>query len=460
MPFGHAIIAMRLLDQDDGDESEFGTTEDQLMDYLSARMLSFEFSDHCRKKDQVKMVFRNDDYQMFDRPVFAKGQKLLLTWGWPGRTAPPRRMIVKSVRGGEEITVTGHCVVSLLDRKKRSRFMQGVTDSEWVHAIADEYRYTGTLATIETTEERRDITQPRWMTDARMLRKLAKRNGFEFYIDATGLHWHKRPTDREPVKNFIYRRDPGVGDVLAPPQFDANLSKGISRVKIKSRDPLLKTYVEQSIGLKDEIDVSLGHEDEMFDTEEESESGRRGNRIGEEEVLPGGLMAEQEALTHAKGRYRETAKRRYKMTLEIVGNARVGAKQIIGLWGDVSETMAGLYYVKESVTTITAGEFFQTLSCEKDALQKVKASQKRSRRNNVNKKTDSTEQTPESDALKLYVKGVTLPSGEVVPGYIYSDDGGKTGQTRQMTEEEFNALSDYQKDQFRYSLGAVTYPDP
>ena len=65
-------------------------------------------------------------------------------------------MIIKSVKGGEEIEVIGHCVLSLMDQKKQTRFMAGVTDSEWVKAIADEYRYTGQLAHIEETTERRD----------------------------------------------------------------------------------------------------------------------------------------------------------------------------------------------------------------------------------------------------------------------------------------------------------------
>lgn len=461
MPFGSAIVAMRMLDQDQGDEYDydFDTSQDQLLDALSDRLLSFEFSDHSRKKDQLKLTWRNDDYAMFDRPVFARGQKLLVTWGWPGETAPPRRVIVKSVKGGEEIVVTCHCTLSLLDKQKRSRFMSGVTDAEWVQTIADEYRYTGTLAHIEPTDERRDITQPKWMTDAKMLRELARRNGFEFYIDSTGLHWHNRPTDRVPVHDYIYRRDLGQGDVLEPPKFEANLSRAISRVRVLCIDPIRKTYVDQSVGLLDEDDVSLGLEDELFDTEDD-DVGLRGNRIGEEEVFHGGVMSEAEARVMAAGRYRETAKKRYKMSLEVIGNARVGAKTIVGLWGDVSETMSGLYYVHEAITKISAGEFKMTLNCRKDALQVVKASKKRRRRNRVNQKAQKQQPAERTEELQTYITTVTLPSGEIVPGHIWSDDGGKTGQTRQMTEDEFNRLTDKQKYDLRYDAGGVTYPDP
>lgn len=461
MPFGSAIVAMRMLDQDQGDEYDFDfdTSQEQLLDALSDRLLSFEFSDHSRKKDKLTMTWRNDDYSMFDRPVFARGQKLLVTWGWPGETAPPRRVIVKSIKGGEEIVVTCHCTLSLLDQQKRSRFMAGATDAEWVKTIADEYRYTGTLAHIEPTDERRDITQPKWMTDAKMLRKLARRNGFEFYIDSTGLHWHNRPTDRTTVHDYIYRTDPGVGDVLEPPKFEANLSQGVSRVRVVCLDPIRKTYVDQSVGISDEEDVSLGLEDELFDSEDD-DVGLRGNRIGEEEVLHGGIMSEVEARARAAGMYRETAKNRYKITLEVIGNPEVGAKNLIGLWGDISETVAGLYYVNEAITRISSGEYRMTLNCRKDALQAVKASKKRPRRNRVNQKAEKYQPEEKSEELQIYLTPITLPSGEVVPGRIWSDDGGKTGQTRQLTDEEFNALSDYQRDQLRYEAGGITYPDP
>jgi hypothetical protein len=43
---------------------------------------------------------------------------------------------------------------------------------------------------------------------------------------------------------------------------------------------------------------------------------------------------------------------------------------------------------------------------------------------------------------------------------MWSDDGGKTPiATRQMTEEEFDGLSEYNKEQLRYNAGGVSYPD-
>lgn len=457
MPYPHAIIAIRLLDYDAGDDIDGVGTADEMLDYLTSRILSFRFSDHARKKDMIEMNFRNEDYSLFDRPIFVKGQKLLVTWGFPGATAAPRRVIIVSIKGGREVTVRGHCTLSLFDKKKQSRFMAGVTDSEFVRAVASEYGYKGTLVHIDRTDERHDITQARWMTDARMMRKLAKRNGFDFYVDSTGLHWHKQPASREPFHNYIYKRDAGQGEILEPPEFEANLTKGVSKVRVVARDPLLRAVVEGTAGINDETDVSLGNEDELFDPDD-ADLGNRGARISEDEVVIGGLMTAAEAKLQARGRYRDTARKRYKLTLKVIGNARMGAKNLIGLWGDVSVSFSGLYHIHEVITDIAGGKFTMMLRGRKDSLAEVRAAKKRRRRVNVNAAGDKLPKDASSEFRRI-ITPITLPSGEIVPGWLFTDDDGATGQTSAMDEYGFNQLSEKERNDFRYSMGAVTYPD-
>ena len=56
MPYGNPVIAARLLDYDAGDESEFGGTDDQLLEYMMERIVSFKFSDHDKKKDKLEIA--------------------------------------------------------------------------------------------------------------------------------------------------------------------------------------------------------------------------------------------------------------------------------------------------------------------------------------------------------------------------------------------------------------------
>lgn len=455
MPWGGPVIAVQLLDADDGDDRP-----DALQALLADRLLGLKFSDHAERMDLLELTLRNDDYALYDEPGFAPGQKLEITWGWPGRMSPPRRMIVKRLKDeGGTVVVRAHCTLAQLHQRQRARFAQGVTDSEWVRTVADEYGYVGALATIETTALRHDITQPRWWTDAQQLQHMARRNGFLFYLDASGLHWHARPTDRQPARQFIYRTDQGQGSVLEPPTFEINLARAITRVRVVSMDPVRKTIVEQTAGIDDEGRVAMAADDDLFDPDD-PDMGRRGARLGSEAVLTGGLMSAEEALSLAAAHYRETAAGRYKATIKVVGDPQLGAKCLVGLWGDLSPTVAGLYFVREAITEIGPGTYMQELHLRKDARAESPAAKKRRPRARVNPATemDFTEfdDAPE-ESMQIFLTGVVDSSGATVPAYIWSADGGQTGQTSQLTDEQFASLSPEQQTAWQY--GPVALPD-
>lgn len=457
MPFGAPIVAMSLLDADAGDDRPA-----ELQQILTDRLEQFRFVDRADRMDILEVRLRNDDYQLYDVPFFVAGQKFEVTWGWPGNMSPPRRMVVKRLKDEKgSVTVRAHCTLSLLNQRQRARFMQGVTDSEFVRAVAEEYGYTGALAIVETTTLRHDLTQPRWWTDAQYLHRLAKRNGFQFFIDADGLHWHSRPTDRAPLRQFVYRVDAGRGAILAPPEFEVNMARAITRVRVVSIDPVRKMLVEQTAGIDDEGHVALSREDDLFDPDD-PDVGRRGARVGGEEVISAGLMSAEEALARATARYRETAAGRYRCTLQIVGDPRLGAKCLVGLWGDLPATMAGLYYVRQAVTEIAAGKFTQELHLRKDSRAESPAARKRRPRTRVNPQAEvemdftGFEEAPD-EAMQIMLTGVVDASGATVPAYIWTADGGRTGQTSLLTDEQFEALTPAQQTAWQH--GPVALPD-
>ena len=51
------------------------------------------------------------------------------------------------------------------------------------------------------------------MTDAGLCARLAKKIGFEFYIDIDGLHFHPRRTGGPVHKIYTYFTDPTRGEV-------------------------------------------------------------------------------------------------------------------------------------------------------------------------------------------------------------------------------------------------------
>lgn len=426
MPFGSPQIIYQLIDADSGDDSDLWNPND----FLAERLVGFEFSDHESKKDQATFTFRNDDFALLDVPAFVRGQKYLITWGWPGRLSPPRRMVVVKITGGNPLVVKMHDTTTLLDRKKNHRFWSESTDSEFVRDVAAEHGYRGPTLHVEETTVRRDITQPQWRTDARQLAWLAKRNGFIFYVDAGGLHWHSRNWNAEPVRTYLYRRDPAQGAVLSEPTFEANLTRGVSTVRVLARDPLTKEDIDITVGPSSTDMVSLGNELETADPEG-GDAGRRAARVTREDVRYLGFMTRQAAEAEAQARYRETAQKRYKMTVDIMGDAQLGAKQLIEFYG-VSTSLDGLYYLREVTHSIQGGQYTCRIEGMKDAQREVRATKKaaRARRSNANaNKNPSDASIVAARELEELRKTATLqygPDGIPVVVWYYVDDQNQT----------------------------------
>ena len=459
MPYGGAQIVVQLVDFDGGDDSYYGDYL-QMMEYLQTRMMSFKVVDRDRGKDRLEMTFRNDDFALIDSPVFAKGQKLMVTWGWPGEMVPPRRFVVQSVKGGDVVTVAAHCRLSLMDREKVSRFEENMTHSEFVRMVAEEYGYSGTYQWIEDTDVRCDITQSH-MTDARMLHRLARKNGFVFYEDATGLHWHSRNLKNEPVRWFFYRNDPGRGDILQAPRFDINMSRGISKVRVTYRDPASKEYGEVFGGPDDtEID-SLGEETEMGNLDDSSQ-GRRAERMNRADVRYGGVMTQEEAQREANARYYETANGRYKMSVPIIGDPRVGAKLLVGFVG-ISEMLDGLYYISEATHTVAGGKWVIELKCRKNAVNRVKTAKVSKRGSKEKKNPEATEPNEEaltqSETLKKTTTLTTDAAGNVVPAYAFEGSGQPSGPLDTLTPDEILALNEKTLDELYQLGGQSAEPD-
>ena len=73
-----------------GDPLDFGT-----------RLLSFAFEDCEAKADKLTLTLDNFDLSLFDREELMAGAVLEVSWGYPDVMSPPRRVVVKSMKGFE-----------------------------------------------------------------------------------------------------------------------------------------------------------------------------------------------------------------------------------------------------------------------------------------------------------------------------------------------------------------------
>ena len=56
-----------------------------------------EYQDSEKKADQLKLTVDNWDLSNFDNPVWRAGNKVTITWGYPGRMSPVRECVIQKV---------------------------------------------------------------------------------------------------------------------------------------------------------------------------------------------------------------------------------------------------------------------------------------------------------------------------------------------------------------------------
>jgi len=427
MPFADVRLFVKLIHADEGEK---------LLGFLQDRLLSFTFDDSDNKVDQAEFRLRNTDFKLFDEPAFVKGQRLRIRWGYPGDMSAPRDVIIQKISGSDPITIKGRSPVVLLDRKRRQRLWKNTTHSDIAVQIAGEYGYEGELLSVEETDQIYGEVQQR-ISDMRFLAKLAKRNGFVFYIDHLGFHWHKRPFELTPSHIYIYSTDPGQGDILSLPKVTANLTKGVTRVRSLARDPVTKEWVEAYGSSKDTEFVSLGKEEE--DGDPDNYEGERQQRVTRQVDRPIFLMPTAEAKLRADARWRLTAEGRYKVEFNALGRPQIGAKQVVEVL-NISDTWSGNYYLNNVRTQIQPGSFIQTIKGTKNALDKVPSLLKKTLDQNINDSKGG------GGGLTKHAVLMRGPGDEFILGWVWEDSkGNRKGDAKPLTAEEFAALPEQKR---------------
>lgn len=118
---------------------------------LAGRILSFTYEDSDLKADQVSLQLDNFDLSLFERAELAGGALLEVSWGYPGHMAPPRRVVIRKLKGFQTLTVEGQALSVLLHRVARTRTWHHQRRSDVARAIAAEHGYAGESVDIEDT---------------------------------------------------------------------------------------------------------------------------------------------------------------------------------------------------------------------------------------------------------------------------------------------------------------------
>jgi hypothetical protein len=310
---------------------------------LSERVLSFIYEDAEKKADKLTLTVDNWDLKNFDDPVWKKGNILEVSWGYPGDMAPTRQCVIQSVKGFQALSIEAHAKSVLMNKVAKTRVFENMTRAEVARKIADENGYGSSVQDVEDTEASLPhVTQAR-LTDAQFLKKLATREGFEFYIDASGFHFHKRRTGQKPIRILRWYTDPEQGDFLNI-TIDNDVTGKPGAVRLKGRDPLRKKDFEGN-GTNDTTDrESLAPVIEIVDPKTgESHLEKRASSEETRHTTGNATTAKREA----EGRFRNVQHLTVELSASIAGDPRVLAKTVIEIQG-IGKRLSGKYYIKEA----------------------------------------------------------------------------------------------------------------
>jgi phage protein D len=336
------------------------------MEDITARILSFKYEDIERRADKLTISIDNSDLELFDDPAFRRGMLLEVSWGYPGVMAPARQCIVQRITGGRVLQVEALARSILMNLRTRVRTFTNVTRADVARQVAEENGYGAELQTVEETTIRYPSIAQARLTDAQFLMRLARQEGFEFFVDVDGFHWHRRNVGQAPARTVRYFTSE-VGEVL-----DFSIENDVTarpgRVRARGRNLVERTDIDEHADDSSDSDRTvLAPTREVIDFEHlttTTEQTRVEQNVGSEEVLTTAAPDAATAQREATGRFRRVQQTAVKLTLTLVGDASLLGKTVIAVEG-LGQRLSGRYYVQQ-VTHDLAGGYKMTAKCVSD----------------------------------------------------------------------------------------------
>jgi len=328
---------------------------------LDGRVMSFSYEDNERKADRGSLTIWNHDMALFEAAGddILGGDVIEVAWGYAGQMSPPRRLSVKKLTGSLTLTVEALALSAELDKVAKTRVWHNTTRSDVAIEIAREYGYEGAWVEVDDTEEIVDtVTQAGW-TDAQFLRRLARAEGFEFWVDDTGLHLHSRRLSAAPTHVLHWFDDPGRGDVISW-GIESDLVRRVGRAQVKGRDPKTKKDIDESSDQEtaDRSTTPGVVRSLVGETGATAQTGAISGAFGvfdrmQAALHPTTAKTPKAAKRQAATRIRRAEREAVKLSMTIVGDPTMRAKTMVDVRG-ISTMFSGLYYVASCVHRISS----------------------------------------------------------------------------------------------------------
>ena len=340
---------------------------------LSDRVMTMTVEDDEKKADKLQLTIDNRDLTLFDSPRFRKGVILDASWGWPGNMAPEREFTIEKVSGGRIMKIEAKGMEAILHKRVRSRTFKTARRSEVVATIADEYGFSNEFVQF-TPDVQEQITQAR-MTDAQLVTNLAKREGYEWFIDYDGWHWHERQLQQKPILRLTYYApdptDPSKGNVL-----DFNLEEGIEvqkpgLIRVEGFDLLTKKKYSETASNTTQRSTLAPIQDSFGPDDPAAAGEPLIEQLVTELIIPSVERTAKQAKRFAEGAWKRAQLAQVKLTVALWGIPGLVAKSVVLIDG-IGPTLSGLYYVNNAKHK-TSAPYMMTIKVSRDG--KTRANQ-------------------------------------------------------------------------------------
>lgn len=254
--------------------------------------------------------------------------------------------------GVPELTISGYDPLFLLSLGKRSNSYRDRTDSDVVQQLARDNQ----LGTdIQTTSERHAQIEQNQESDFDLLKKLAERNHFEFYVDSDKRLRFGPPNDRgEGVVTL------GWGEGLLSFKPEANLAAQVTQVVVYGWDPERKQAI---------VGRASAGEESGVDPRRSSGGEQLRNATGKSPVLEvrQPVFTEAEARRRAQAILNDHAKRFLTGDAECIGLPELLPDRNVTL-GRLGTPFSKTYYIQQAVHKVDNSGYRTRLKVKETSL--------------------------------------------------------------------------------------------
>lgn len=325
------------------------------------RVMSFEYQDEEAKTDLVKLTITNYDLSNFDNTLWAPGNTITVSWGYVGNMSRPHEAKITKVKGGVELTVEAQGKESDMNRLVKRRRFENMTRGQVAVQIAKEHGFPEAAQFVEHQGDAEETIVQSGETDAQFLRRLASIEGYEFFADVDGFHFHRRQLGQRPVKEVRWYLPEhkgavgAVGDIIAwnvETDVYGTPNERPGKVIIKGRDPGTKESFEVTASDRHTERDALAALPLSVDQDTGADTFQQG--LAKEHVHRTSQTSAAAAQREADAEYRKALLSNVELTMTLIGDPQIEAKSLIAVSG-ISDRLAGIYYVKSARHVISSG---------------------------------------------------------------------------------------------------------